>query len=600
MPVPTHKPLIRGNRFSIPVANIPAGEYEVKVQGVDLMRDCSDFSETYLMTVAESAIIDMQPSGEVDIPVKIKALVNTDIDIDFDGGRQTSYASGEYTVVWDTPGIKTVTINGTKAQIHIQAAPDGSFDMPAEIRDGDRILLKGKMMNQGEWYLKRRGDGGKVDYSSLTDEECRFGSIRLIDESTAELVLNASVPYNKSDVVHTVFSEFSEREYEQAVVRPYNPATDATLQIRYVTADAASGKYKIQWSVPTDVRPEATGINVYRETSVSGRYELMGSLPLDATEYVDLASTPDIVASRYVICYALTYGESAYSHPHQPVHVMINRGAGSSWNLIWGKYEGGTIPQYRILRGSSPESLEVIATISGNMTSYTDFTAPASGALYYAVETELEPAPDYAASQSLRSSTRAPRSNVVAAAGGNIVFAESVTVISADGNTSLLADETASRSIKLMALINPTSATFGRVNWIVVSGEDIVTVDQSGNVRATQAGSGTATVRAMTIDGSGKYADIDINVSGYSGIGQDVADTSDIHGLTAYPTPAVTEVTIGGLTGDGSELYVFSIGAHIVYRRAVHETSVTIPCEDWAPGIYIAKHGAQSVKFFKR
>lgn len=600
VPVPTHKPLIRGNRFSIPIANIPAGEYEVKVQGVDLMRDCSDFSETYIMTVAESALIDMQPSGEVDIPVTVKVLVNTATDIDFDGGRQTAYASGEYTVVWDTPGVKTVTVNGSESKIHIQPAPDGSFTAPAVVREGDRIILKGKLMDQGSWYVKRTSDGGKATYTNFFSPEFRSGSITLIDESTAEMVLNSRYAYGNAEIVHMVNSEFSEREYSQPVSRAYNPSTEATPQLRYVTADGTSGKYKLQWTLPEEIREEATGVNVYREISVSGKYELMASLPLTATEYIDMASTPDIVASRYVISYVLTYGESAYSRAHQPVHVMINRGAGSSWNLIWGKYEGGTIPQYRILRGPSPEALEVIATVSGNMTSYTDFTAPTSGALYYAVETELNPSASYAPSAASTAAARAPRSNVVAAAGGNIAFVESITVISANGNTTLSAEETAPQSIRLQALINPTSATFSRVNWIVVSGDDLVTVDQQGTVRATGNGSGTATVRAMSVDGSGKYADIDIKVSGYSGI-EVITDGSAASGhLTAWPSPAITEITIGGLDADGSELYIFSLGSQIMHQEKVSETSTTIDCSLWTPGVYIAKQGSRTVKFIKR
>ena len=600
VPVPTHKPLIRGNRFSIPIANIPAGEYEVKVQGVDLMRDCSDFSETYIMTVAESALIDMQPSGEVDIPVTVKVLVNTATDIDFDGGRQTAYASGEYTVVWDTPGVKTVTVNGSESKIHIQPAPDGSFTAPAVVREGDRIILKGKLMDQGSWYVKRTSDGGKATYTNFFSPEFRSGSITLIDESTAEMVLNSRYAYGNAEIVHMVNSEFSEREYSQPVSRAYNPSTEATPQLRYVTADGTSGKYKLQWTLPEEIREEATGVNVYREISVSGKYELMASLPLTATEYIDMASTPDIVASRYVISYVLTYGESAYSRAHQPVHVMINRGAGSSWNLIWGKYEGGTIPQYRILRGPSPEALEVIATVSGNMTSYTDFTAPTSGALYYAVETELNPSASNAPSAASTAAARAPRSNVVAAAGGNIAFVESITVISANGNTTLSAEETAPQSIRLQALINPTSATFSRVNWIVVSGDDLVTVDQQGTVRATGNGSGTATVRAMSVDGSGKYADIDIKVSGYSGI-EVITDGSAASGhLTAWPSPAITEITIGGLDADGSELYIFSLGSQIMHQEKVSETSTTIDCSLWTPGVYIAKQGSRTVKFIKR
>lgn len=127
-----------------------------------------------------------------------------------------------------------------------------------------------------------------------------------------------------------------------------------------------------------------------------------------------------------------------------------------------------------------------------------------------------------------------------------------------------------------------------------------MTVDQQGTVRATGNGNGTTTVRAMSVDGSGKYADIDIKVSGYSGI-EVITDGSAASGhLTAWPSPAITEITIGGLDADGSELYIFSLGSQIMHQEKVSETSTTIDCSLWTPGVYIAKQGSRTVKFIKR
>lgn len=104
----------------------------------------------------------------------------------------------------------------------------------------------------------------------------------------------------------------------------------------------------------------------------------------------------------------------------------------------------------------------------------------------------------------------------------------------------------------------------------------------------------------MSVDGSGKYADIDIKVSGYSGI-EAVADSSATSGhLTAWPSPAITEITIGGLDAESSELYIFSLGSQIMHQEKVSETSATIDCSMWTPGVYIAKQGSHIVKFIKR
>ena len=125
-----------------------------------------------------------------------------------------------------------------------------------------------------------------------------------------------------------------------------------------------------------------------------------------------------------------------------------------------------------------------------------------------------------------------------------------------------------------------------------------MTADQQGTVRAIGNGNGTATIRAMSVDGSGKYADIDIKVSGYSGI-EAITDGSAASGHLT-PSPAITEVTVGGLEADGGELYIFSLGSQIMLQEKVSETSATIDCSMWTPGVYIAKQGSHTVKFIKR
>lgn len=595
VPVPSNKPLIRGNIFSIPMANIPAGEYEVMVQGVDVLGAQSDFSEVYNLVVTESAAIDMQTTGEVNVPVNVKVLVNYDTDIDFDGTELLAYASGVHTVVWRTPGTKTVNVGGRPATITIQPAPDGSFILPASARVGDRIRMTGKLVNQGIWaVMERVFDAGKWTYKEVSlHQDNKYFDLDILSATEAIIVPKQ---YNESTPHHFVSSRFSTQEYTATVTCPHDEfisgVSDRTTTltapaIDFVTADAATGKYKVQWTRPEHERPDAVGINVYKEGSVAGKYILLSTLPLETTEYVDRTSNPDVMAARYVLTYVLNHGESRDSKAHQPVHVMINRGAGSSWNLIWGHYEGATIPQYRILRGSSPDALEVIAEVSGNLTSYTDFTTPASGALYYAVETVLRPEASYGPAASRAATANNPRSNVIAAAGANVTFAESIAIV-ADEGTSISFSGDNTRGLQLRAIVNPTSATFGRVNWIVTSGDGIVTVDQCGYVTATGLDNGTATVRAQSIDGSGVYDEVTIHVTGFSGAPEIVTETAET--ISVYPSPAVNTLTVDGLT-DGCDICIFSIGGAMEYRHNDWQgaASETIDCSAWPSGTYVVR-----------
>lgn len=559
VPVPPHKPLITCNRFTIPVGNLPVGEYEVKVQGVDLMGDCSDFSDTYMMTVHESVNIELQATGEADVEVPVKVLVNGDYTLDLDGGEELKSLGGIHTVVWHTTGQKTVTVNGQSAVIDIRPAPECGFSVPASACSGDRIVFEAENADNGFWYtVESKYDfatGSYVTTQIPLEANNRYAEFRVIDSGTCEVIPKGN---GDIDIRHDVYSDFSTRTGSGKIA--VAPASAPAIDL--VTADPETGKYRLQWTNPDEVRQGAEAIIVYKEGSVTDRYEQLAELPLSATEYVDLTSNPDVMSARYVLAYKLSYGESRHSTPHQPIHVMICRGAGSGWNLIWGHYEGTVIQQYRILRGESPESLAVIATVSGSIASYSDLTAPAGTALYYAVECVMDADAGY---RTLRTASRrasAPRSNVVAAAGGNIVAVRSIKIV-ADGGTNIVAD-TEPASLQLRAMVDPVGATFRRVNWIVLEGDDVVTVDQTGRVHPL--GNGTAVVRAMSIDGSGVYDDITVTVSGYSGIASPVVDGGSLTAVCFGD-----ELVISGLPADESaDVYVFSLGGYTVLSVEGH------------------------------
>lgn len=58
---------------------------------------------------------------------------------------------------------------------------------------------------------------------------------------------------------------------------------------------------------------------------------------------------------------------------------------GNTWNLIWTDYLGFNVGSYKIFRGTSPDQMSQIASISSSFTSYTDLNAP-SGTIYYMIE----------------------------------------------------------------------------------------------------------------------------------------------------------------------------------------------------------------------
>ena len=92
---------------------------------------------------------------------------------------------------------------------------------------------------------------------------------------------------------------------------------------------------------------------------------------------------------------------------HKSIHLTINQGVGTTWNLIWSHYEGFTFPSYNIYRGTSSTNMTLLTTIASNLNSYTDLTAP-TGQLFY----QIEVVSNYTCDP-LKSNYNVSRSNVV-------------------------------------------------------------------------------------------------------------------------------------------------------------------------------------------
>ncbi|NTW31659.1 MAG: T9SS type A sorting domain-containing protein [Bacteroidetes bacterium] len=155
-------------------------------------------------------------------------------------------------------------------------------------------------------------------------------------------------------------------------------------EICIVSVDS-SNKNLVTWNKPLSLSIDS--FYIYRETITTDVFEKIGSEPYDSMSvFVDNASLPNVQSSRYKISIFDNCGlESNKSGSHKTMHLNINQGMGTTWNLDWEPYEGFIVSSYRILRGTSPDSLQLIGTTSGGSTQFSDFTSPA-GYIYYQVE----------------------------------------------------------------------------------------------------------------------------------------------------------------------------------------------------------------------
>ncbi len=125
---------------------------------------------------------------------------------------------------------------------------------------------------------------------------------------------------------------------------------------------------------------------IYKETAISNNYIKIGSVAGNKGSFKDLNSLPNVKSDKYKISVIDSCGlESSQSNHHKTMHLSISKGVGTSWNLIWEKYEGFSVPTYNIYRGTDKNNLQFIDAVSGGSNQFTNYNPP-PGDLYYQVE----------------------------------------------------------------------------------------------------------------------------------------------------------------------------------------------------------------------
>lgn len=147
----------------------------------------------------------------------------------------------------------------------------------------------------------------------------------------------------------------------------------------------STNKNRIVWN-----KPVTNGIEsyyIYKETNTSNVYEKIGTVPYDSLSvFVDNQSSPDVKSNKYKLSIFDRNGmESPQSDAHKTIHLSINKGQNTTWNLIWEAYEGFNVSTYNVYRGTNASNLNFIDATSGSSTQYSDLSAP-SGDVYYQLE----------------------------------------------------------------------------------------------------------------------------------------------------------------------------------------------------------------------
>ena len=245
--------------------------------------------------------------------------------------------------------------NGAKRAVFIKEGSSGSaIPLNNTTYIADTTFGNGDQIGTTGWYCVYNGIGSSVNLKGLQYTltyrlmVCEYNGSASIEQ------------YNKN----------------VAASNPANVTTQMeTPAVCIVTVDTISWKNKIMWGKPKPQFPVA-GFKIYKEVSTNF-YSLIGSIPYsDPALFVDLASAPESHGDKYKISfYDNSNVESAKSKYHKTMNLTISKN-GSTMGLRWDAYEdegGSFIPsKYYIYRGTQPDNMQLLGSVSGSFTSYND------------------------------------------------------------------------------------------------------------------------------------------------------------------------------------------------------------------------------------
>ncbi len=125
------------------------------------------------------------------------------------------------------------------------------------------------------------------------------------------------------------------------------------------------------------------GTIIYRENSASLWDSIGYVLNGQPDKFVDLTSNTNQQAYRYEIADLDSCDHiQLKSGMHKTILLQSSLGTGSQINLSWNLYQGINPNSYYIFRGTTSSNMQIINTVSGTTTAYTDLNPPTGINIY--------------------------------------------------------------------------------------------------------------------------------------------------------------------------------------------------------------------------
>lgn len=345
------------------------------IMGVDsIISNCQ--SGMYHVTVTDAHYCEIVDSIEIiDPPAHTVELIvsdmtchgseNGEIEVIVDGGSATglSYtwsngAGNVPTVTGLGEGTYFVTIeDATSCQLidtaDVVEPPLG--DLGAFDNSGIGWLCSGSnaILDAGAGYVSYLWSTGSSDQSITVFAEDTY-SVFVVDDDNCEygdtIELELSYPYDDEEICFV--------------------SVDADNHINLIwnkTPDVGTSEYKI-----------------YKENSVSSEFELLETVSYNLPAiYVDTESDASQSDENYKISVVDTCGnESQLSEMHSSISLTVSDDVNGGCHLNWDSYEGYFVVYYFIMRGTSPDNLQLVDSVLYSDFDYAEMNPEAEGVYY--------------------------------------------------------------------------------------------------------------------------------------------------------------------------------------------------------------------------
>jgi hypothetical protein len=293
--------------------------------------------------------------------------------MDGSGGIAVSGSTGPYSYIWPNGG-NTPTEYGLGAGIYNVIVVDNNgciYNTDVSINEAngpiivqDSVTGTGCGNNLASVFIHTVNGQGPFTYSWSNG-------------ATTQNLMNVSV----GNYTVTVTGSNGCKSLKAVSITKDDPAG---ASICIVSVDTITGKNKVIIMKDTSLTNVA-GYNIYKESTMSGLYYLVGYIPFNTPGafWTDSLSDSKVRSWRYKITVVDNCGgESEMSGEHKTIHLNTNAGINNSYNLIWDQYEGFNFNTYNIYRFDQANGWQFLTSVPNNIISYTDLTPPANTLAY--------------------------------------------------------------------------------------------------------------------------------------------------------------------------------------------------------------------------